>query len=134
MKRSSLETVVLILGIGIIGFALFMLLIAEPTGDSAFYTNIVFSFGFLIYIVYSMMATNSLNKEIRGLNNHVKSLKETIIQKDKSISELEAKNNSLNKDKEKLSKDLQQAQSQISSLEAKIKELESSSPEAEAGA
>lgn len=124
MKKSSLETIVLILGIGIIGFALFMYLIADPSKDSGFYTNIVFAFGFLIYIVYSMMVTKNQNNEIRGLNKHVKALKETILEKNKAIEGLETKITELSQQNTNLNKSLSDSQQTISSLQGKIKELE----------
>mgnify|MGYP003624961868 CR=1 FL=1 len=124
MKKSSLETIVLILGIGIIGFALFMYLVAEPTGESAFYTNMVFALGFLIYILYSMMSTKKLNAEIRGLNNHVKSLKDTIQEKDQFINKLEKRQSELIEENQALNKSLSESQATISTLNLKIKELE----------
>ena len=82
MKRSSLETIVLVLGIVIIGIALFMMFMRNTTPQSIFITNLIFSVGFLIYILYSMMTTNSLNREIRKLNNHITSLKDEIAKRE----------------------------------------------------
>lgn len=124
MKKSSLETIVLILGIGIIGFALFMYMIAKPSGESAFYTNIVFAFGFLIYIVYSMMATKNLNSEIRNLGNHVKSLKDTVKDKSTEIESLESTKTELTHEVGSLNKSLSESQEIISGLNGKIKDLE----------
>lgn len=136
MKKSSIETIVLILGIGIIGFALFMYLV-DNNPETAFYTNMVFAFGFLIYIVYSMMVTKNLNNEIRGLNNHVNSLKETVLEKNKAIEDLEGKVRELNQQNSSLNKSLSESQETIGSLKSKIKELEdlqasSEEPEKEA--
>lgn len=137
MKKSSLETIVLILGIGIIGFALFMYLVGTGEEGSAFYTNIVFSFGFLIYIVYSMMATKNLNKEIQGLTKHVKSLKDTILEKNNSIEKLQNKEVELIEQNGALNKALADSQDSLASLHKKVKELEelqasTKGPEAEA--
>lgn len=136
MKKSSLETIVLILGIGIIGFALFMYLV-DNNPETAFYTNMVFAFGFLIYIVYSMMVTKNLNNEIRGLNKHVKSLKETVQEKNKAIEGLEAKVSELSQQNSNLNKSLNESQETISTLQSKIKDFEdlqasSEKPEREA--
>jgi peptidoglycan hydrolase CwlO-like protein len=134
MKRSSLETIVLVLGISIIGIALFMMYAMSSTPNSIFITNLVFSLGFLIYITYSMMSTNSLNKEIRGLNNHVKSLKDSILQKDQTIKDQKGEISNLNGEITQQKDQLSHAESTIQDLKNKITELESSLPDSEAKA
>lgn len=132
MKRNTLETIVLVLGICIIGVALAMMFIFEPSEELAPFTNVIFSVGFLIYIIYSMMATNSQNKEIRGLNNHIKSLKETITEKDTNIAQLESNLSTVKSENQELKANLETSNSTITSLQDKIKELESTEPEASA--
>lgn len=123
MKRNRLETITLFLGIIIIGAALFMMFIRNTTPQSIFITNLVFSVGFLIYILYSMMTTNSLNREIRTLNGQVKFLKEELAKKELIIKEKEARIKVLDGDKQSLQEQLAEARQQIADLEAKIQEL-----------
>ncbi len=129
MKRSNLETIVLVLGIIIIGVALFMMFIRNTTPQSIFITNLIFSVGFLIYILYSMMTTNSLNREIRKRENHIKSLKEEISSKNAQIREKDERISSLQNDVSELQKQLGDAQQQITELQNTVEALRP--PEAE---
>ncbi|MEQ9261948.1 MAG: hypothetical protein RLP14_02185 [Owenweeksia sp.] len=132
MKRSNLETIVLFLGIVIIGIALFMMFIQNTTPQSIFITNLIFSVGFLIYILYSMMTTNSLNREIRKLNVHIKSLKEELSKKEALILEKDGRINSLQNNLAQLQQELSKSQGQITNLQNKIQELQSAKPDSEA--
>jgi len=89
MKRNTIETIVLIVGVVVIAIALFFMFGRGDSADpsrSLFITNLVFSFGFLIYIIYSIMATNSMNREIRALNKHIAGLKHEIEKYKKQLS------------------------------------------------
>ena len=130
MKRSTIETIVLVVGVAVIGVALFFMFGRDETDPSRslFITNLTFSFGFLIYIVYSIMASNSLNREIRGLNKHIEGLKTEIAKCKKQISE---KNAEIKQQQNELSEKQDVITSQtekIETLEKKVSELEN--PEA----
>ncbi|MGB0176756.1 MAG: DUF948 domain-containing protein [Owenweeksia sp.] len=132
MKRRNLETIVLFLGIVIIGVALFMMFIQNTTPQSIFITNLIFSVGFLIYILYSMMTTNSLNREIRKLNSHIQSLKEEIGKKEATIREKDARISNLQNEMSQLQQQLSDAQQQVTDLQTQIRELQSARPDTEA--
>lgn len=123
MKRSTLETIVLIGGLIIIGISLFFIFTKGDDPNAATYTNFIFAAGFLMYIGYAWMTTNSLNKEIRGLNNHVTSLKQELKKKENAIAEKDKSIQSLTQEKQSLSKDLETAQASIKKLEGEISEL-----------
>ncbi|HAD98610.1 MAG TPA: hypothetical protein DCG19_14460 [Cryomorphaceae bacterium] len=132
MKRSSLETIVLVLGIVIIGIALFMMFMRNTTPQSIFITNLIFSVGFLIYILYSMMTTNSLNREIRKLNNHITSLKDEIAKKEMMINEKDSRIHSLQNDLSQLQGELDGARKQVADLQNQVREIQSAKPDTEA--
>lgn len=117
MKRKNIETIVLIVGVAIISIALFFMFARATTPQTIFLTNLVFSFGFLVYIIYSMMATNSLNKEIRGLNKHIQALKQDIVKKNQQIQERDSRI-------ELLEKDLADKEETLTSQAEKVKLLE----------
>jgi len=133
MKRKTLETTVLALGLVIIGIALFLMFAVDKTYKSLFITNITFAVGFLIYIIYTIMSTNSLNLEIRGLQNHVSTLKDTIKKKDQEISEkdsriddLEGVNKDLAAKNDELQDELKNEQARAEKLSKENKELRTS--------
>lgn len=123
MKRSNIETLVLVVGILIIAAAIFMMYGMSETPHSIL---IVFSVGFLSYILYSIMSTNSLNREIRHLGNHISSLKTEIEKKNKLINERDSQIEVLEEEKAKISEEIVKHEKQIEELQKKIVVLESS--------
>lgn len=133
MKRSNLETTVLILGLIIIGLALFFMFFTEDTYQSLFISNIIFSVGFLIYIIYSMMTANSLNREIRQNQSHIAHLKEELRNRDKQLAEQQKRIDALEEEKLKmeaekaaLEEDLSTSNTEVEKLQREIAELRSS--------
>lgn len=126
MKRSTIETIVLIVGVIVIGTALFFMFgrDAEDPSKSLFITNLTFSFGFLIYIVYSIMASNSLNREIRGLNKHIEGLKTEISKHKKTISQKEGDIKGLQNELSEKQDVITSQTERIETLEKKVSELE----------
>lgn len=127
MKRSSIETIVLVVGVAIIGIALFFMFgDNEDPSRSIFITNLIFSFGFLIYIVYSIMSTNSLNKEIRGLNKHIDGLKHEIAKYKKQVAEKDGEIQNLRQSLTEKDEALNLQVEKVKTLEKKLSNIESS--------
>lgn len=127
MKRSNLETIVLLVGLAIIGAALFFMFMMGDKPDSIFYANITFSIGFLVYITYAWMSSNSLNKEIRNLNNIVQNLKQEVQSKDAEIAEKGGQINRLNTDLASLKQKLKDTEETNKALEAEVARLKETS-------
>ncbi len=125
LNRKQLETIVLSMGIIIILVAVFMMFFNKSSPKSIFWTNLIFAVGFLIYILYSMMTTNSLNREITGLNNHIKSLKDDIQKKDNTIQQKNTEIDRLQEDNDKAQKNLETAQNEIGQLKKEVESLKS---------
>ncbi len=118
MKKSNIEILALIIGLLVLTASAFLMFSgALSGGDSIFYTNISIAVGFLVYIVYNWLATNSLNKEIRNLQQHVKSLKDEIKRKEAALEEKAQQNKVLENEKAGLNQQLIEAQEKISGLE-----------------
>ena len=92
MNKKKLETLILIVGIVVVGAALALILLGGEDPNTSLYTNITFAVGFLFYIIYNMMSTAGLQKEIKELQNHVAALKEESARQKK---EIEAKTSEL---------------------------------------
>jgi len=103
MDKKKLETLILVIGIIVVGAALALILLGGENPNISLYTNITFAVGFLFYIIYNMMATSGLQKEIKDLQNHVIALKEESARQQKEIATKTS--------------ELSTAQGQISSLE-----------------
>lgn len=116
MDRKKLELLVLIAGVIVIGGALTLMLTGAENPNLSFYTNIVFAIGFLIYIIYNMMTTASLQKEIRLLNGQIESLKDEL---NKERSHRKEKETALVKSEEKV----QKLNGQVKSLQKECDEL-----------
>lgn len=132
MKRSSIETIVLLVGVAIIGIALFFMFgDNEDPSKSIFITNLIFSFGFLVYIVYSIMSANSLNKEIRSLTKHVEGLKHEIAKYKKHVADKDLQIQ--NQQQELADKDqaLNLQIEKVNTLEKKVADLESSATDSD---
>lgn len=127
MKRSSIETIVLVVGVIIIGIALFFMFgdSSDPS-KSIFITNLIFSFGFLVYIVYSIMSANSLNKEIRALNKHVEGLKHEIAKYKKQVADKDAEIQDLNQSLTEKEEALNLQIEKVNTLEKQLADVNSS--------
>ncbi|MGK0406725.1 MAG: cell division protein FtsL [Roseivirga sp.] len=101
MDKKKLETLILVIGIAVVGAALALILMGGEDPNSPFYTNITFAVGFLFYIIYNMMATSGLQKEIKDLQNHVTALKE---ESGRQKKEIETKTTALNSAKSEISR------------------------------
>lgn len=121
MSRKNLETIVLILGLVVLGAAVFFIFIRQQTMGSIFVTNLIISFGFLIYVVYSIMATNNLNREVRQRDNHISSLKEEITKKGKLLDERQARISALEKDVAEKDEALESSRTAVADLEQQLK-------------
>ena len=130
MKKSGLEIGVLLVGaLVIVGSLLVKFIFKLPANQTLIISNIIFSVGFLIYILYSIMTTNNLNKEIRGLYAHIKGLKKEIADKISEISSLNNTVKSLKQEKADLEKKSEEQNAQISDLQKQIEEIRSSQNE-----
>jgi cell shape-determining protein MreC len=128
MKRKQLETIVLVAGVLVIGVSLFFMLTGA---NSPIISNMIFPFGFLVYIGYSIMNTSSLQKEIRGLTNHVDALKAELKRKETSLKEKEAALTALEEKQQELEQLLNEKEAlvkkqtkEISTLKTKLVEKE----------
>ncbi len=129
MNKKSLETLVLILGLLIIGTAIFFIFIQPKTMSSIFVTNLIISGGFLIYVLYSIMATNNLNKDIRNLEKHIDSLKGDIQEKNTAIEQKDKQIGDQNRRLDKNDKDLKAATQSIKGLEKELSDLRAQAKE-----
>lgn len=138
LKRSKLEVSVLVLGGLVIAGSLFLKFFSgfDPKAELII-TNIVFAVGFLIYIVYSIVSTNNLNKEIRSLSSEVASLEDKVETQDRElrdkaerIKSLESEKTQLQEAKASLEKDLGASREECDSLQEEIAEIRSSKKEA----
>jgi len=103
--------IVLTIGVLVIAGGVYLLFISSDNA-SPFMANIVFSIGFLFYVIYTAMTTSSLQNTIREQEVVIGNLKEEVKRKT-------TENNGLSADIAKLKNDLQSA---ISKLEATEKE------------
>lgn len=131
MKKGGLEIAVLLVGaLVIIGSLLVKFIFDLPATQTLIISNIIFSVGFLIYILYSIMNTNNLNKEIRGLNAHIAGLKKEITKKDKEIAEQKQTIASQEKENNLLKEETHELQEQIKGLKKELEDIRSSENEA----
>lgn len=86
MKGKTLENLVLGAGVVVIGSASF-LMFYDKAGVAAKSVNIIFSAGFIIYIIYSYVLSNNLNGVIYDLKKHVSNLKEEINRLTQTLAE-----------------------------------------------
>ena len=78
MDRKKWETLVLVIGVIVVAAALGLIFLAKDNPQSSLYTNITFAVGFLFYIIYNMISTGGLQKELRDYQSQVSALKEEI--------------------------------------------------------
>jgi peptidoglycan hydrolase CwlO-like protein len=132
MSRKNLETLVLVLGLVVIGVAVFFIFIRQQTASSIFITNLIISLGFLIYVVYSIMATNNLNREIRALTKQVAALKADIGKKNTELETRASRISALEQEVASKDLELENARTQISTLHDDVaalkKQVENQTP------
>lgn len=104
MSRKKLETIVLIIGSAVFITGLILLLTRGSNPNNAFIGNLVFAAGFLIYVIYNVLNTSSLQKEIKALQEQVAALNTSLdaakSELDKTKKELNTKTSELDKSKE----------------------------------
>tara|TARA_R110000868_G_scaffold193450_6_gene438423 strand:- start:1499 stop:1900 length:402 start_codon:yes stop_codon:yes gene_type:complete len=129
MDKKKLETLILVVGIVVVGAALALILLGGENPNSPLYTNITFAVGFLFYIIYNMMSTSGLQKEIKDLQNHVTALKEESARQKKEIesktSELSAAQGEIGRLKQegqKMLADNKKLSEELQSLKDSLKE------------
>jgi len=86
MKGKTLENIVLGTGVVAIATASF-LMFYDKSGIAAKSVNIIFSTGFIIYIIYSYILSQNLNGEIYELKKHVNNLKEEVQRLNQTLGE-----------------------------------------------
>lgn len=136
MKGKQLEILVLVVAFGILATAMFFMFVGGTENDikAISLVNRLFSVGFLVYIAYSYLLSNNLNKEILGLEKNVNNLKEevarkrkkidglesTVKEKDSEITGLNGEKATLKKDVDSLKKQLTKAKTEIETLTAEL--------------
>jgi peptidoglycan hydrolase CwlO-like protein len=126
MDKKKLETLILVIGIVVVGAALALILLGGEDPNSPLYTNITFAVGFLFYIIYNMMATSGLQKEIKDLQNHVAALKEESARQNKEIVAKTAELSSAQSEISRLKKDGEKMKSENKSLNQELQNLKES--------
>lgn len=122
MSRKKLETIVLIIGSAVFITGLILLLTRGSNPNNTFIGNLVFAAGFLIYVIYSVMNTSSLQKEINGLQEQIADLS----------AKLKATETELATTKDELatkSKELSKSEEENKRLKKKVAELEQAEQE-----
>ncbi|MDZ7845561.1 MAG: hypothetical protein U5L96_01585 [Owenweeksia sp.] len=131
MKRKKLEIAVLIIGALVIVASLLVKFIFDLEPDQTLMvSNIIFSLGFLIYILYSIMTTNNLNRTINRLEANIEGLKDEISKKNKQLEEKDKTIGSMEEQNKELEQSLSQAQAENKELDKKLKELREAHNEA----
>lgn len=122
LDRKKLEIGVLVLGVITIAAAALLTFVSNSPG-SFFWTNIIFAFGFLIYIVYSIINTATLNKLNTSLREQLDEKTTTLEQKEKDLKQkdtqittLKKENTTLKKENDGLKTDLQHKEQEITEL------------------
>lgn len=124
MKKGGLEIGVLLVGaLVIVASLLVKFFFNLPANQTLIVSNIIFSVGFLIYILYSIMTTNALNKDIRGLNAHVAGLKKEIAAKNNEINQLKGTVKGLESDNNVLEKEATELRNELSGLQDELMAL-----------
>ena len=138
MGTKLIENIVLVIGLLIVGAAVFLMFFDEK-GQAAQSINIIFSVGFIIYILHSHMLSRNLNREITELTINVSNLKEEIGRLEDTVKKRDSKIKGLKSDINSLEEKLDAAQSELSTKESelsaankKIAELEAENQKKEA--
>ena len=136
MKGKKLEILVLVIAFVILATAMFFMFVGGTENDikAISMVNRLFSVGFLVYIAYSYLLSNNLNKEITELEKNINNLKDevsrmrkkndelttSISQKDSEISTLSGEKSTLEKDVDSLKKQLSKAKAEVKKLTAEV--------------
>lgn len=136
MKGKKLEILVLVIAFVILATAMFFMFVGGTENDikAISMVNRLFSVGFLVYIAYSYLLSNNLNKEITELEKNVNNLKDevsrmrkkndelttSISQKDSEISTLSSEKSTLEKDVDSLKKQLTKAKAEVKKLTEEV--------------
>ena len=132
MKGKKLEIIVLVVAFVILAAAMFMMYQGTVQNNikAMSLVNQLFSVGFLVYIGYSYLLSNNLNKLIVELEKNVENLKNEVARKrtklKKSEEDLVAKTteaNELSSAKAQLEKDLALAKKQLTKAKSDMKKL-----------
>ena len=136
MKGKKLEILVLVVAFVILATAMFFMFVGGTENDikAISMVNRLFSVGFLVYIAYSYLLSNNLNKENTELEKNVNNLKDevsrmrkkndelttSISQKDSEISTLSSEKSTLEKDVDSLKKQLTKAKAEVKKLTEEV--------------
>jgi septal ring factor EnvC (AmiA/AmiB activator) len=136
MKGKKLEILVLVIAFVILATAMFFMFVGGTENDikAISMVNRLFSVGFLVYIAYSYLLSNNLNKEITELEKNINNLKDevsrmrkkndelttSISQKDSEISTLSSEKSTLEKDVDSLKKQLTKAKAEVKKLTEEV--------------
>ncbi|MCT4622524.1 MAG: hypothetical protein N4A46_02790 [Schleiferiaceae bacterium] len=133
MKGKKLEILVLVVAFLILAAAMYMMYVGtvENNIEAMSLVNRLFSVGFLVYIAYSYILSNNLNKEIVELEKNIDNLKNEVARKrkklkaaEKEVTEKTAEIEKLTADNAGLSKDLANAKKQVTKLKGDLKKLQ----------
>lgn len=123
MKKSTLEMLVLGIGVLVILAGVYLLFISSDK-SSPFMANIVFSVGFLFYVIYTAMTTSSLQNNIREKEAIISNLQDEVKRKTVEVNSLTSEVSQLNADLKARNNELEEAQTKMNSLDKTIKSLE----------
>lgn len=132
MKGKKLEILVLVVAFAILATAMFFMFVGGTENDikAISIVNRLFSVGFLVYIAYSYLLSNNLNKEIADLEKNVDNLKNEVARKrkkiedlTKTVSERDSEISTLSNDKSTLEKDVDSLKKQLTKAKSEIKRL-----------
>jgi len=137
MKGKKLEILVLVVAFVILATAMFFMFVGGTENDikAISMVNRLFSVGFLVYIAYSYLLSNNLNKDIAELEKNVDNLKnevarkrtkiedltKTVAEKDTELNKLSVEKSTLEKDVDSLKKQLTKAKGEVKKLAAEVK-------------
>lgn len=119
MGTKLIENIVLVVGLLIVGAAVFLMFFDEK-GQVAQSVNIIFSVGFIVYIIYSHMLSRNLNREISDLNVNISNLKEEVVRLESTVKKRDEKIKGLKADLKSLEAKLDDAQNTISDKEKEL--------------
>jgi peptidoglycan hydrolase CwlO-like protein len=129
MDKKKMETLVLIVGVLVVGAALTVYFLFGDNPQKAVISNIIFAIGFLFYIAYNTITTSGLQKEIKDLKSNIEGLKSELENRRVEIGELQKnlqeKENALNsktQEAEQLESDLRALQKEFDTLKSKLEE------------
>ena len=119
MGTKLIENIVLVIGLLVVGAAVFLMFFDEK-GQAAQSINIIFSVGFIIYILHSHMLSRNLNREITELTLNVSNLKEEIGRLEGTLKKRDEKIKGLKSDVKDLESKLDDAQNDLASKETEL--------------